>query len=123
MYPPTREALSHLEVPLSGARLLLLVSLLTIPALTQQSPLTPQLPGRNWSLGPTIRPEPPRPSDLMAVRIQTIHEDAERLSALSASLQSDLQQLQKGMLSRDLAENLKKVEKLSKKLRQEVAPR
>ena len=106
---------------MSGARLVLLVSLFTLPALAQQSPLTPQLPGRNWSLGPGIRPEPPRASDLMAVRIQTIHEDADRLSALSVSLQSDLQQLKKGVLPRDFSENLKNVEKLSKKLRQEVA--
>jgi hypothetical protein len=56
------------------------------------------------------------------MRLQVIHEDAEHLSALSISLQSDLQQLQKGMLTKDLAENLKKIEKLSKKLRQEVAP-
>jgi len=55
------------------------------------------------------------------MRLQAIHEDAEHLSALSISLQSDLQQLQKGMLTKDLAENLKKIEKLSKKLRQEVA--
>ena len=105
---------------MSGARLVLLVSLLIVPALTQQSTLTPQLPGRNWSLGPALRPEPLRPSDLIAIRIQTIHEDAEHLSALNAVLQSDLQQLQKGVLPRDLSENLKKVEKLSKKLRQEV---
>lgn len=109
-----------MEVPLSGTRLVLLVCLLSVPALTQQSTLTPQLPGRNWSLGPATRPEPLRPADLMAVRIQTIHEDAERLSALNASLQSDLLQLQKGVLPRNLSENLKKVEKLSKKLRQEV---
>lgn len=104
---------------MTGARLVLLVSLLTLPALTQQTPITAQLPGRNWSL-PVIRPEPPRPSDLAAIRVQTIHEDAEHLSTLSASLQSDLQQLQKGVLPRDLSDNLKKVEKLSKKLRQEV---
>jgi len=36
-------------------------------------------------------------------------------------MQSDLQQLQKGMLSKDLSDKLKKMEKLSKKLRQEVA--
>ena len=58
---------------------------------------------------------------MRAIRLQTIHEDAEHLSALSISLQSDLQQLQKGILTKDLAENLKKIEKLSKKLRQEVA--
>ena len=111
-----------MEVHLSGARMVLLVSLLTVPALTQQSSLTPQLPGRNWALPPSVRAEPPREADLRATRLQVIHEDAEHLSALSISLQSDLQQLQKGMLTKDLAENLKKIEKLSKKLRQEVAP-
>jgi hypothetical protein len=68
-----------------------------------------------------IRPEPPRDIDTRAARMQSIHRDAEELSGLNASLQSELQQLQKGMLSRDLAEHLKKIEKLSKKLRQEVA--
>ena len=111
-----------MEVQVPIARMALLVSLLTVPALTQQSGMiTPQLPGRNWALPPSVRPEPPREADLRAVRLQTIHEDTEHLSALDISLQSDLQQLQKGMLTRDLAENLKKVEKLSKKLRQEVA--
>ena len=110
-----------MEVHLSAARMVLLVSLLTVPALTQQSTITPQLPGRNWALPPGVTPEPPRETDLRAARLQAIHEDAEHLSALSVSLQSDLHQLQKGMLTKDLAGNLKKIEKLSKKLRQEVA--
>jgi len=106
----------------SAARMVLLVSLLTVPALTQQTGMiAPQLPGRNWTLAPAVRPEPPRESDLRAIRRQAIHEDAQHLSDLSISLQSDLQQLQQGMLTKDLAENLKKMEKLSKKLRQEVA--
>jgi hypothetical protein len=101
--------------------MVLLVSLLTVPALTQQSGMiAPQLPGRNWTMAPAVRPEPPRDDDLKAVRLQAIHEDTQHLSALSMSLQSDLQQLQKGMLTKDLSENLKKIEKLSKKLRQEV---
>ena len=36
-------------------------------------------------------------------------------------MQPDLNQLRKGVLSKDLAQNLKKMEKLAKKLRQEVA--
>ena len=109
-----------MEVHLSAARLVLLVSLLTVPALTQQSGITPQLPGRNWSLAPAIRPEPPRESDMKALRLDSIHQHAKELSALSSAVQSDLQQLQKGMLSKDLAENLKKMEKLSKRLREEM---
>lgn len=94
--------------------------LLSVPSLSQ-STMNQRTPGGNWS--PTIvRPEPPRDLDLRAFKLQAMHEDAKNLSALSAQLQSDLQQLQKGMLAKDLAQNLKKMEKLAKKLRQEVAP-
>lgn len=112
-----------MEVHLPTSRLVLLfVSLFTIPALTQQTSMNARLPGQNWALPPSVRPEPPRDFDLRAIRLQAIHQHAAELSALSVSLQSDLQQLQKGMLAKDLAANLKKMEKLSKKLRQEVAP-
>jgi len=90
---------------------------LAVPLLSQQPNM--RLPG-NWS--PTIvKPEPPRDLDSKAFRLQAIHHDAEELARMSASLQSDLRQLQKGFLSKDLAPNLKKIEKLSKKLRQEVS--
>jgi len=56
------------------------------------------------------------------MRTQTIRNDLEQLSTLNTSLQSDIQQFQKGVLPRDFSENLKKMEKLSKKLRQEMAP-
>jgi hypothetical protein len=78
-------------------------------------------PGGNWS--PTIvRPEPPRDLDSRAFKLQAIHQDAQDLASLSAQLQTDLQKLQKGLLPKDLAQNLKRMEKLSKKLRHEVAP-
>lgn len=67
-----------------------------------------------------MRPEPPT-FNSTAFRLQAINQDASELSALSASMQSDLVQLRKGILSKDLAQNLKKMEKLAKKLRQEVA--
>jgi hypothetical protein len=69
-----------------------------------------------------MRPDTPPDLDLRAARLKTIHDDAADLSTLSASLQSDLQQLQKGMLAKDLAQKLKQMEKLSKKLRQEMEP-
>jgi hypothetical protein len=54
--------------------------------------------------------------------MQALHHDAEELSDLSASVQSDLQGLQKGLLAKDLHEKLKKMEKLSKKLRRDMEP-
>lgn len=80
-----------------------------------------RVPGGNWS--PTIvRPEPPRDLNSPAFHLQAINQDAQELAALSASLQSDLLQLRKGMLTKDLTPNLKKMEELAKKLRQEVSP-
>ncbi len=102
---------------MSSRVVFLLILFLTVPLLSQQPNM--RLPG-NWS--PTVvRPEPPRDLESKAFRERAIHQDAQELAAVSSSLQSDLQQLQKGFLSKDLAQNLKKIEKLSKKLRQEVS--
>jgi hypothetical protein len=60
--------------------------------------------------------------DAKSARMQALHHDAAELSELSASVQSDLQGLQKGLLAKDLHEKLKKMEKLSKKLRRDMEP-
>jgi len=78
-------------------------------------------PGRDWSPS-VVRPEPPRDLDSRKFKLQAIEQDAKDLSRLSAQLQLDLQQLQNGVLSKDLPQNLKKMEKLSKRLRQAVTP-
>ncbi len=85
-----------------------------------QSTLQQHAPG-NWS--PTIvRPEPPRDLDPQRFKLQAIHQDTQDFYALSAQVQADLGELQKGRLSKDLAQHLKKMEKLARRLRQEVAP-
>jgi hypothetical protein len=58
--------------------------------------------------------------DAAAALRQTIHHDAEELSALSGSVRLDLRQLGSGILPKDLNEKLKRMEKLSKKLRREM---
>jgi len=97
---------------------LLLFALSALPVLAQQG----NLPARNamW-VNRDIRPEPPRDMNLEAARIEAIHKDADQLSQLNAALQSDLEQLRKGLLPKTLTDNLKKIEKLSKKLRSEVS--
>jgi hypothetical protein len=106
--------------PLSARVAFLSMVLLTVPVLSQQSTMNQRVPGGNWS--PTIvKPEPPRDLNPPALRLQEINQDAEEFSALTASLQSDLLQLRKGLLTKDLTQNLKKMEKLAKKLRQEVS--
>jgi len=83
--------------------------------------MSQRVPGKELS-ATAVRPEPAHDFNLKTFRLQAINQDAQDLAKLSAELQSDLQQLQRGMLSKELAPNLKKMEKLSKKLRQEVSP-
>lgn len=99
----------------------LVVLVVTVPLFCQQSSVGTRTQQWVWSRGQMMRPDTPPDLNERAILQRTIHQDAEQLSALSATLQSDLQQLQKGVLPKDLAQDLKKVEKLSKKLRQEVA--
>jgi len=98
----------------------LLLVFLTIPALSQQSAVQEQVSQRIWARGQMMRPDSMPQLDPRAARREAIHQDAVELAGLNSALQSELTQLQKGVLDKDLAQNLKKVEKLSKKLRQEV---
>jgi hypothetical protein len=103
-------------------RLVFVLSLLVIvPAFSQQSPMQQKIQQRYSAHDNNLRPEAIPEMDQRAMRQKAIFQDVAELSDLSASLQSDLQQLQKGMLARDLNQKLKKVEKLSKRLRQEIS--
>jgi len=51
------------------------------------------------------------------VRLQ---QDAKDLGELCASLPSDMEALKQGLLAKDLVERLKRVEKLSKRVREEL---
>jgi hypothetical protein len=99
-----------------------LLIFLATPVLSLQTGISQQASQRVWSRGQMMRPDSAPELDPQAARLEAIHHDAADLSVLSASLQSDLEQLQKGMLAKDLGQKLKKMEKLSKKLRQEMAP-
>jgi hypothetical protein len=89
----------------------------------QQANVNPQMNQRMMAHDHSIRPEPIPEADRQAYRQQAILRDVQQLTTLNASLDEQLRELQKGMLSKDLAENLKQVEKLSKRLRQEVTQR
>ena len=49
-----------------------------------------------------------------------IQKDAKELAALSTSVAKDMDQVQQGMLAAESLENLKKLEKLSKRVREEL---
>lgn len=88
--------------------------LLSVPAVCQQTIPTP--------MGRPIEWQHPMPVVSPEQRASATKQDAQDLSELSNSIQDDLQKLQKGMLTKDLHDKLKKLEKLAKRLRQDVEP-
>jgi hypothetical protein len=67
------------------------------------------------SVPPPVRPQP-------SVDFAKVKSDADELVILSQSIHSGIDDVGKGMLPKDLIEKLKQMEKLSKRLRNELAP-
>ena len=65
------------------------------------------------------RPAHPAPVRLDLVQVQ---RDAKELLALSQALQPDIEYINRGLLPKDTIEKLKRIEKLSKHLRGQLAP-
>ena len=70
-----------------------------------------RLPEERGSLDVTKRP---------AVDVVRLHRDAQELAELSALIHADVDRANQGVLSKDLIDKLKRVEKLSKQLRNEL---
>ena len=99
----------------------LLLVILSIPAISQQSSIQTRINQSVTQREEQISQVSASPSpDVRAARLAALHHDASELSVLSISVQSDLQRLQQGMLVKDLDEKLKKMERLSKKVRREI---
>lgn len=99
---------------MSAHFVLALAILISLPAVCQQAMPAP--------MGRPVQWQHPMPEVSATQRAQATKQDAQDLSELSSSIQEDLQKLQKGMLAKDLHEKLKKLEKLAKRLRQDVEP-
>jgi hypothetical protein len=71
------------------------------------------------NVSPTPYPQLPsaRPSDPAQLK-----SDAQELQKLADAVPAQIDQVSKGQLSKELIENLKKIEKLSKRLRSEDSP-
>jgi uncharacterized protein YdeI (BOF family) len=65
---------------------------------------------------------PPPVHQQSSVDLAKLKSDADELVILSQSIHSGIGDVEKGMLPKDLTEKLKQVEKLSKRLRGELAP-
>jgi hypothetical protein len=93
--------------------ILSLAILISVPALSQGMP-TP--------MGRPIQWQHPLPEVSPEQHARAVKQEAQDLAELSSSVQEDLQKLQKGVLTKDLHEKLKKLEKLAKRLREDVEP-
>jgi hypothetical protein len=91
-----------------------LAILFCVPAVSQQGMPTP--------MGRPIQWQHPLPEVSPEQHARAVKQDAQDLSEISSSIQDDLQKLQKGVLTKDLHDKLKKLEKLAKRLRQDVEP-
>jgi hypothetical protein len=111
--PRAKEFLMSARFVLAAA-ILSLAILISLPALSQQVMPTP--------MGRPVQWQHPLPEVSPEQRARAIEQEAQDLSELSNSIQEDLQKLEKGVLSKNLHDKLKKMEKLAKHLRQNVEP-
>ena len=65
---------------------------------------------------------PPPIHQQSSVDLAKLKSDSDELLVLSQSIHSGIDDVQKGMLPKDLIEKLKQMEKLSKRLRSELTP-
>lgn len=66
--------------------------------------------------------EPPRGLPAKRIDPTLLKSEAAQLQSLADALPTEVDQITKGMLPKDMSDNLKKIEKLAKHLRSEVTP-
>jgi len=103
--------------------LLLAVTLTSLPAKESGQRVRPIPPGvreadkqTNKSLDPPLGPSATVPDS------EKLKREAEELAQLSAGIPSRVNLVAEGQLPKDLGDQLKRIEKLAKHLRSEVAP-
>jgi hypothetical protein len=106
-------------LPLCTICLLLFCLTISAQQMPQGAPLPPVI-GPAPDIPPITNDVPRR----AAPRIDplALQREAKELLDLSQSVQPDIQALSRGLLSKNLADRLKRIEKLSKRLRNEIAP-
>jgi hypothetical protein len=92
-------------------------------------PAVPQTVGHSKpagiAAGDTLANQPleaPMKAGPRQINIDQVNAESQELCRLAAALPPQIDQVTKGQLPKDLAENLKRIEKLSKHLRSEIVP-
>ena len=96
----------------------------SLTAFSQTAPMNvPTSPGFAPELGPPITIAHSAPvRTLPAIDPMALQHDARELLELSQALQPDIEAINRGLLPKDAIQKLKRIEKLSKQLRSQVAP-
>jgi hypothetical protein len=101
---------------------IVLLCLLSAPAQVQK----PKYPAPPPSMAGGIPTDPqPVPSPVTAKRhidLVKLQQDADELSQLAQTIPADVTSVRQSMFPKDLTQKLKRIEKLSKHLRGELAP-
>ena len=84
--------------------------------------------GRGWPQPPEpaektqVTPKPAIPEQKPRLDTVQLQREARELSDLATSLPADIEHVSHGLLPKDTLDKLKRIEKLSKRLRGELAP-
>lgn len=107
------------------------LSIILIPIVAGAQDSTPGLDQRRGQIEPPGRVElakhqqaldPPQAPHAANLDARKLRREAEEMSNLAQSVSADMAQINQGKLPKDLADKLKRIEKLSKHLHGELAP-
>jgi hypothetical protein len=101
---------------------LILLALLTTTLPAQTRPVPPGIRQADQTEDQTQKNIPPPQNTRSKVDPEKLKRDADELAALAKSIPLAVDQTTKGTLPKDLNDNLKRIEKLAKQLRNEVNP-
>ncbi len=111
--------------PLTLCLCLLLLIVFAQPAAPQKNRVTwpePPQPADAWAVSPHFPAATPGTTPKPRVDSLQLQRDAKELLELSQSVQPDIDSVNHGLLPKDTLEKLKRIEKLSKHLRSQLAP-
>ncbi len=101
--------------------ILLLVLLVASSARAQTKPRPPGLEQAAQAEQQADKSLPPPTIQRTHVDFTKLRQDADDLARIAQTIPNDMASLQKGMVPKDLVEKLKQIEKLSKRLRGQIA--
>ena len=105
----------------ASALLFAVLSLLSSVALAQGRPIPPGVVQGNQAVIQGEKDVPPPLNQRASVDPAKLRHDADELASLAQSVPPAIDQTTKGVLSKDLSEKLKRIEKLAKQLRSQIS--